>query len=292
MKRTTLGLLTTCSLLIVALISGAYSDQALAQGAQRVGLVVKFSNGNVFTDCIDYTGSGMTGEDVLDASGLPIVKDFSYGLGAAICKIRRDGCDYPQEHCFCECAGATCDYWAYYHLDQQENEWVYSGRGVSGHTVQPGDVEGWAWGDGEFGGSEVEPPLISFEELCPAPTATPDPSPPVVEFGADPEHIVAGACSTLSWSVENGEIVVLDGEGVLPDDARYLCPSETQTYELTVLNAAGEYSYELTIEVTHHRGNTANSHPSLDIDPDAHQVSHPGNHLRLATITHIDGRAG
>ena len=71
----------------------------------------------------------------------------------------------------------------------------------------------------------------------------------MVDFTAEPEHIVAGQCSTLRWSVDNGEVVVLDGEGVQPDDVRYLCPPESTTYELQVLNAAGEYSYEVTIEV-------------------------------------------
>jgi hypothetical protein len=186
----------------------------------------------------------MTGEDVLDASGLPVVKDTSYGLGAAICKIWQDGCDYPGEHCFCQCEGADCEYWAYYHLDQQAGEWIYSGMGASWNAVQPGDVEGWAWGNGEVGGSDVAPPLMTFEELC-AP-----PSPPIVDLSAEPEDIVAGQCSTLRWSVENAGVVTLDGEGVRPTDARYVCPTETHTYELQVLNAAGEYSYELTISVT------------------------------------------
>jgi hypothetical protein len=239
---------------VVALLAGlaGLGDHAAAQGPDKVGLVVKFGNGNVFTDCIDYTGPGMTGEDVLDESGLPLVKDFSFGLGAAICKINGDGCDYPQEHCFCECTGEPpCLYWAYYH--QENDDWVYSGKGVSGHTVQAGDVEGWAWGDGEAGDSDVEPPLISFEDLCspPTPTATntPEPSPPLVDFSAEPGHIVSGQCSTLSWSVDNGEIVALDGQGVRADDTRYVCPPGTRTYELQVLNASGEYYYEVTIEV-------------------------------------------
>ncbi len=246
-----MGLLLLLTVFAFVVASAGPATRALAQGTQRVGLVVKFSDGSVFTDCIDYTGPGMTGEDVLDQSGLSLVKDFSYGgLGAAICKIEHDGCNYPRQHCFCQCSGnGPCKYWAYFYLNQQEGVWVYSGMGASGHTVQAGDVEGWAWGNGEVGGSDVEPPLISFEELCPAPTATPDPSPPVVEFEADPGSIASGQCSTVRWSVKNAGIVTLNGAGVLPEDARYVCPEETQTFELIVLNAAGEYSYELTIEV-------------------------------------------
>jgi hypothetical protein len=252
MKRTITGLLALLTILAISAAWAAPVTRVLAEDTQRVGLVIKFSDGSVFTDCVDYTGPDMTGEDVLDQSGLSLVKDFSYGgLGAAICKIEEDGCNYPSQNCFCQCAGSeSCIYWAYYHLDQGKNKWVYSGMGASGHTVQAGDVEGWAWGAGTTVESTVKPPLRSFEQLCPAPTATPEPSPPVVEFTADPDHILAGQCSTLSWSVENAEIVALDGEGVRPEDARYLCPSQTHTYELTVLNGSGDYSYELTIEVS------------------------------------------
>jgi hypothetical protein len=253
MKRTAEGLLFLGSMLALLLLSVDPTGEVLAQGGDKVGLVVKFGDGSVFTDCIGYTGPGMTGEDVLDASGLPVVKDTSYGLGAAICKIWQDGCDYPGEHCFCQCEGADCEYWAYYHLDQQAGEWVYSGMGASWNTVQAGDVEGWAWGNGEVGDSAVAPPLMTFEELCAPPTATPTktprPSPPVVEFTADPEDIVVGGCSTLRWVVDNGEVVALDGEGVSPNDARYVCPRETQTYELLVLNEAGQFDYEVTIRV-------------------------------------------
>jgi len=263
MKRTAVGLLFIAGVLALLVASVDPAAQAMAQGSQKVGLVVKFGDGTVFTDCIDYTGPGMTGEDVLDGSGLSLVKDLSYGLGAAICKIQQDGCNYPQEHCFCQCEGAACEYWAYYHLDQQKGEWVYSGMGASWNTVQAGDVEGWAWGNGEVGGSDVEPPLATFEELCGPPTATPTrtprPSPPVVEFTADPEDIVAGGCSTLRWMVDNGEVVALDGEGVRPDDARYVCPPETHTFELLVLNAAGEFDYEVTISV---RQPTATPYPA------------------------------
>jgi hypothetical protein len=252
MKRTRLGLLFVMGMLALILTSPGPATRALAQDTQHVGLVVKFDDGSVFTDCIDYTGSGMTGEDVLDASGLPVVKEIHAGLGAAICKIENDGCDHPPDNCFCQCPDdeGKCKYWAYFHLDEQKGEWTYSGMGASGHTVQAGDVEGWAWGAGTPEQPQAEPPLITFEELCVPPTPTPTPSPPVVEFTADPGHILAGQCSTLRWSVDNGEAVILDGEGVRPDDARYLCPSESQTYELQVLNAAGEYYYEVTIQVT------------------------------------------
>ncbi|MGB3906321.1 MAG: hypothetical protein WBB22_15535, partial [Anaerolineae bacterium] len=202
MKRATAVVLLITGLVASFGASGVYSPTG-AQTPNKVGLVVQFSDSSFFTDCIEFTESEITGEDVLDRSGLSILKDIEYGLGAAICKIESDGCDYPQVHCFCQCQGAQCEYWAYYHLDQQNNQWVYSGMGASWHTVQPGDVEGWSWGSGDAGGSDVEPPLLAFDELCVPPT------PPVVDFTADPPSIVAGQCSTLEWIVENAEFVVL-----------------------------------------------------------------------------------
>jgi len=236
-------------LLIIALVALFVASEALysptgAQTPNKVGLVVQFGDSSVFTDCIEFTEPEITGEDVLDRSGLSVVKDFDYGLGAAICKIEDDGCDHPPAHCFCQCQGAECKYWAYYHLDAENEEWVYSGMGASWHTVQPGDVEGWSWGSGDAGGSEVEPPLLTFEELCVPPT------PPVVDFTADPRNLTSGQCSVLRWTVQNTEVVVLDGEGVRAEDSRYVCPSQTQTYELEVLNGAGEFVYEVTINVS------------------------------------------
>jgi hypothetical protein len=263
MNRTTVGLSVIVIVSLLLLVIAPTGPAALAQGDDKVGLVVKFGDGSVFTDCIDFSGPGMTGEDVLDLSGLPVVKDTSYGLGAAVCRIEEDGCDYPDEHCFCQCLGNECDYWAYYHLDRQGGEWVYSVKGSSWNTIQAGDVEGWAWYDDDLTEAENEPPVKTFEELCapptPTPTRTPEPVPPKVDFWADPPEIVAGQCSTLHWSVEHGELVALDGEGVRPDDARYLCLSSTQNFELMVFNGAGEFDYEVTITV---RQPTATPYPT------------------------------
>ncbi|HJX39387.1 MAG TPA: hypothetical protein VJ714_12335, partial [Anaerolineae bacterium] len=198
MKRSRAVLLSLVSLIVLLAASTALARGAVAQGPYKVGLVVRFGDGSVFTDCVEFTSPEITGEDVLDRSGLSVIKDPSYGLGAAVCKIGNNGCNYPTQHCFCKCTGEPpCLYWAYYYLDRQESAWIYSGMGASWHTVQAGDVEGWAWGDGEYGGSAVEPPLMTFEELC-AP-----PSPPMVDLSADPENIIAGQCSTVRWTVEN-----------------------------------------------------------------------------------------
>jgi hypothetical protein len=241
MKRTAVSLLLIASLLGLVMPSAARAGTAKAEGSYRVGLVVQFSEDRVFTECIEFSQPEINGCEVLDLSALPVAYGGYGPYGQAVCAIDDVGC--PAQDCFCECAGVDCEYWAYYHL--AGDEWQYSIAGCSSHSVHHGDVEGWAWGSGTIGAtSEVEPPVINFEELC-AP-----PAPPAVDLYAEPEDIVAGQCSTVHWSVENAGVVTLNGEGVPPNDARYVCPEQTETFELRVFNDSGEYSYEVTVTVT------------------------------------------
>lgn len=242
MKRTVWAPLLIWAAIAPLLLMADAPTQALAQDPQRVGLVVRFDDDEVFTQCIEFSQPEINGCDVLDLSSLSLVYGGYGSYGQAVCAINDVGC-VPPENCFCKCAGVHCEYWAYYHLAGRK--WNYSTTGCSSYSVHDGDVEGWAWGSGTVGGtSEVEPPVRTFEELCP-PAA-----PPVVELYAEPASIIAGQCSTVYWSVENAGGVTLNGEGVRPTDSRYVCPQQTQTFELLAFNDSGEYSYEVIIRVT------------------------------------------
>jgi len=67
--------------------------------------------------------------------------------GSAVCRIEAQGCAYPAEPCFCQCRGAPCAYWSYWHW--QAGRWTYSQVGAASHQVHDGDIEGWAWSDGQ-----------------------------------------------------------------------------------------------------------------------------------------------
>ncbi len=164
-------LVLSATLLIFGLLLQLSPALTQAQGSKRAGLVVKLGDGRVVTKCLEFSESELTGEQVLDRSGLSLVKDYSSGMGAAVCKIEDRGCDYPAEHCFCQCMGGSCQYWAYFHLNS-DGSWQYSGMGATNHRVQDGEVEGWAWGNGEVGGSDVAPPRLSFNDIC-QPTSPP-----------------------------------------------------------------------------------------------------------------------
>jgi hypothetical protein len=156
------------------------SLSAAQEGANRAGLVVRFGDGRVVQACVSFAEESLSGEDLLARSGLPVIAQPS-GIGAAVCKIGDEGCDYPAQDCFCKCTGADCAYWALSRLEG--DAWRYSSLGASSVQVRNGDVQGWAWGAGGAQGGAA-PPMRSFAQLCevePAPepaTAAPPTAPP------------------------------------------------------------------------------------------------------------------
>jgi hypothetical protein len=85
-----------------------------------------------------------------------------------VCKIGNEGCNYPQQSCFCQCEtlGASCQHWIYF--QRIEDNWRYSALGANQRKVKNGDVDGWIWAKGRVDGAEAAPPLLTFDQLCSA----------------------------------------------------------------------------------------------------------------------------
>ena len=162
-----LGMLALLAAL--ALVLGA---PARAQGPNEVALVIQFADGTVATYCVAFEEPEIRGFDALERTGVALIYEGSSSTGARVCKVGPDGCNDPGT-CFCQCTGAECLYWSYWH--RVDGAWQYSIVGPSLHKAQPGSVEGWAWGIGTPN-EAPEPPLISFEEVCRPATATPLPT--------------------------------------------------------------------------------------------------------------------
>ncbi|HIP97484.1 MAG TPA: hypothetical protein EYH32_09765, partial [Anaerolineae bacterium] len=237
-------------LLLVVMTVGYSRASVRAQSPNRVGLVVRFSDNEVITRCVEFSEPQISGYDVLVRSGLNVVAQFDPGVGVAICAIEDVGC--PVDACL------TCampNYWSYWHL--QDDAWVYSQVGAGGYMVGDGEVEGWSWGAG------VPPPVFSFDQICaPSPTLTPSPtftplppSPtpppptPMVWFRLDTNPIPVGACTMVRWDTANASEVYLDGERVPPIGSREVCPTEPQEYRLRVVSEVGERIYTLVLGV-------------------------------------------
>jgi hypothetical protein len=177
-------------LLLLALMALPWAARAGAQeGTNRAALIVRYEDGSVETKCVAFSESAITGEELLQRSGLAVVMDYNALAGGAVCSIEGVGCSV--QDCFCRCQGADCQYWAYYHW--ADRGWQYSQLGASGYQVRNGSLEGWSWGPGNFS-SGTEPPATKFEEICTqgsdtAPAASPVPGNPTswlayASFGA------------------------------------------------------------------------------------------------------------
>uniref|UniRef100_A0A7C1JB47 DUF4430 domain-containing protein n=1 Tax=Caldilinea aerophila TaxID=133453 RepID=A0A7C1JB47_9CHLR len=154
-----LRLLAGCAAAILALLAPL---PTVAQVEQRAGLVIVHGDGSVVTQCIAFDAPSLSGAELLVRSGLDLAMEAG-AMGAAICRIDGEGCNFPQEACFCQCESTPCRYWSYWRL--QEGRWVYSNLGAGNTTVRDGDVEGWRWGVGTVQTAE-SPPLLAFEDIC------------------------------------------------------------------------------------------------------------------------------
>lgn len=161
---------------VIAFLLILWSSALAQQDTNRAGLVIRYGDGRVETYCVAFAEPSITGAELLRRAGVEVIMEYNASMGEAICKIGGDGCDYPLEPCFCQCQGADCKYWAYYHL--QEGTWVYSQVGAGNYQVTNGSVEGWAWGAGEPGQGAV-PPVIPFRQICALDTPTPTHTPTI-----------------------------------------------------------------------------------------------------------------
>lgn len=168
MKR----LLILCLPLLVLLLPA----QTQGQTTNRAGIVVKFSDGRVQTSCVSFQTESISGLDLLQRTGLDVIAQ-STGGNAAVCKISGDGCAFPAEPCFCKFGGGQQgQYWAYWRLNG--GAWQYAAQGASSTRVTNGDVDGWAYGNGNVQ-SGAAPPVTTFDQICPV--AQPEPVQPEPE---------------------------------------------------------------------------------------------------------------
>jgi hypothetical protein len=157
--------LALAALLTLAALAGVAQAQP---AAHRAGLVVQYGDGSVETACVRFAEDEISGLDLLDRSGIAYVAQQS-SIGAAVCKIGGQGCDYPSEGCFCQRDGPRSLYWAY--QIGAPGGWRYSNLGAANVRVHDGDVNGWAWGAGDSDAGAAPPP-IDLAAIC-GPAAMP-----------------------------------------------------------------------------------------------------------------------
>lgn len=224
--------LATCAAVLLALLVPL---STMAQVEHRAGLVIVHGDGSIVTQCVEFDAPSLSGAELLMRAGLDLAVEAG-AMGAAICRIDGEGCNFPQESCFCQCESNPCRYWSYWRL--QEGRWVYSNLGAGNTTVRNGDVEGWRWGVGTVQTAEP-PPLLTFEDLCAPLTAEQTDGFPVSSTVS--EKNAGEPKANRSAEKQTDEVRMEDGANALSDTTNATTASATTrgaTTSLTVLSPA------------------------------------------------------
>jgi hypothetical protein len=157
------GLCLGFTLAMLLLLAGPM-PAVQAQDAHRAGLVIVHGDGTTAQYCVAFPEASISGYELLTRAGLTLSVEAA-ASGATICSIDGEGCNFPQESCFCQCQGSPCVYWSYWRMT--EDGWLYQNMGAGNTNVRDGDVEGWHWAAGTTRNAEA-PPAIAFDEICTA----------------------------------------------------------------------------------------------------------------------------
>lgn len=133
---------------------------AAAQPANQAAVVVRFSDERVESYCVSFAEEEISGYALLERTGLAFEAQ-EVGMGASVCQVDDVGCG--SNNCFCQCRGATCEYWSYWQM--RDGAWQYASGGASINRVRHGDIQGWSWGPGSVS-QAIAPPAATFEDIC------------------------------------------------------------------------------------------------------------------------------
>jgi hypothetical protein len=137
---------------IIGLSGIPLSNLGIAPISNRAGLAVFWGDNSLFTVCVSFTESSISGLDLLQRSGLALETATNPTQGIAVCKIKDVG-DLSND-----CFGSMPDYWSLWSLGA--NGWEYSVIGADQSKVMDGSVDAWSWGTGN------PPELITFQNIC------------------------------------------------------------------------------------------------------------------------------
>ena len=133
------------ALLIVALAGLTSLVPAAAQHPNGVGLVIRHGDGTLLEIYVQFAEESLSGEELLNRSGLDFSEAPFGGLGAGVCSIGGEGC--PSDNCYCKSFTTPAFYWRYYAL--QAGGWSEQIRGPSTRALHDGEVDGWSWTAGD-----------------------------------------------------------------------------------------------------------------------------------------------
>ena len=187
---------------IIGLSGIPLSNLGITPAVYRAGLAVFWGDNSLYTTCISFTESSISGLDLLQRSGLVVETATNPTQGTAVCKIGEVG--DPSNDCF----GSMPNYWAYFQMGA--TGWEYSVTGAEKGQVMDGSVNAWSWGKGDA------PALITFQNICEGvayvlPTAVE--SPVVATDTSEPSPVPTLVHATLPPQITPTPVTAQKGAG-------------------------------------------------------------------------------
>ncbi len=108
-----------------------------ASGSNHAPLVVEHANGSVVTRCVAFDSGSISGEELLNRSGVAWSGQTFGGFGAAVCALDAEPARYSS------CPGQD-HYWAVF-VSRGGGTWQYANIGISALTLADGDAEGFRY---------------------------------------------------------------------------------------------------------------------------------------------------
>lgn len=148
----------------LGLVLGAGMPVASATEPVHVaGLIVDYGGGEMTYAWVPFTEDEISGVDLLEKSGLPVLSVGFGGIGDAVCKIVRTGCDVSACRLrLCQTADHSSPFWQYLRLGP-DGVWAKQPLGGSSSKVTDGAIDAWVWA-----GSDSMPqlPVLSLTSLA------------------------------------------------------------------------------------------------------------------------------
>ena len=130
----------------LSLVLGA--DMPVASATEPVhvaGLIVDYGGGEMTYAWVPFAEEEISGVDLLEKSGLPVLTVGFGGMGDAVCKIVRTGCDVSACRLrLCQTADHSSPFWQYLRLGP-DGVWSKQPLGGSSSKVRDGAIDAWVW---------------------------------------------------------------------------------------------------------------------------------------------------
>jgi hypothetical protein len=193
------------------------SSPCAAAAPNHAAVVVEHGDGSVVTRCVSFDSGQVSGEQLLNASGIAWSGQTFGGFGDAVCAVDGEPARYSS------CPGSD-RYWAVF-VSRAGGAWQLSNVGISTLTLGDGDAEGFRYVPSS--GVPATPPSpagVCVAAASPAATARPATTATVTARVSAPAPPVTGPAPSSTPTATGGAIdsAVPDLIGSSPSPATFV----------------------------------------------------------------------